>query len=93
MAFTFCTNCGEQIDISLEKCPHCGHPTGAQRNYTYGMDPTSVNRQSRFDQNGQAPQNNQNQNSSDKKSEDKKGNNDDKKDSDDDDDDKEAKAQ
>lgn len=57
MAFTFCTNCGEQIDVSLEKCPHCGHPTGAQKNYTYGMDPTAVNRQSQFAQN---PQNNQN---------------------------------
>lgn len=69
MAFTFCTNCGEQIDVSLEKCPHCGHPTGAQRNYTYGMDPTAVNRQSQMGQNepnaqnGQAPtppQNDQN---------------------------------
>jgi len=52
MAFTFCTNCGEQIDISLEKCPHCGHPTGAQRNYTYGMDPTAVNRPQQNAQNG-----------------------------------------
>lgn len=25
MAFTFCTNCGQQVDYSLEKCPHCNH--------------------------------------------------------------------
>ncbi len=35
MPFTFCTNCGKQIDESLEKCPYCGHIKGSE-NYTYG---------------------------------------------------------
>ena len=29
MAFTFCTNCGERLDESVEKCPHCGQVKGA----------------------------------------------------------------
>ncbi len=25
MAFTYCTNCGEKIDMSEARCPHCGY--------------------------------------------------------------------
>ena len=35
MAFTYCTNCGEKIDDSLEKCPHCNHLKGVDRVYGY----------------------------------------------------------
>lgn len=35
MAFTYCTNCGKKIDDSVEKCPYCGHPKGADRVYGY----------------------------------------------------------
>ncbi len=35
MAFTYCTNCGEKIDDSVEKCPHCNHPKGVDRVYGY----------------------------------------------------------
>lgn len=28
MAFTFCENCGEKIDVSVSKCPHCGFARG-----------------------------------------------------------------
>ena len=35
MAFTYCTNCGEKIDDSLDKCPYCNHPKGVDRVYGY----------------------------------------------------------
>lgn len=35
MAFTYCTNCGEKIDDSVERCPHCNHPKGVDRVYGY----------------------------------------------------------
>ncbi len=35
MAFTYCTNCGKKIDDSVEKCPYCGQPKGADRVYGY----------------------------------------------------------
>ncbi len=35
MAFTYCTNCGEKIDDSVERCPHCNHPKGIDRVYGY----------------------------------------------------------
>lgn len=35
MAFTYCTNCGEKIDDTVEKCPHCNHPKGVDRVYGY----------------------------------------------------------
>ena len=38
MAFTFCTNCGEKIDDSEARCPHCGHVRGQERRYTYGPE-------------------------------------------------------
>lgn len=38
MAFTYCTNCGEKIDDSLEKCPHCNHPKGVDRVYGYASE-------------------------------------------------------
>lgn len=38
MAFTFCTNCGEKIDDSEVKCPHCGHVRGQERSYNYGPE-------------------------------------------------------
>lgn len=38
MAFTYCTNCGEKIDDSVERCPHCNHPKGADRVYVYGSE-------------------------------------------------------
>ena len=33
MAFTFCTNCGKRLDESVDKCPYCGHPKGAERTF------------------------------------------------------------
>ena len=33
MAFTYCTNCGEKIDMSEGKCPHCGQTIGNDREY------------------------------------------------------------
>jgi len=38
MAFTYCTNCGEKIDDSEVRCPHCGHVRGQERGYTYGQE-------------------------------------------------------
>ena len=38
MAFTYCTNCGEKIDDSVEKCPHCNHPKGVDRVYGYASE-------------------------------------------------------
>ena len=38
MAFTFCTNCGEKIDDSEARCPHCGHVRGQDRSYNYGPE-------------------------------------------------------
>ncbi len=35
MAFTYCTNCGEKIDESLDRCPYCNHPKGADRSHGY----------------------------------------------------------
>ncbi len=35
MAFTYCTNCGEKIDDSVERCPHCNHLKGVDRAYGY----------------------------------------------------------
>lgn len=36
MAFTYCTNCGEKIDMSVGKCPHCGQKIG--EDYSYGRE-------------------------------------------------------
>ena len=33
MAFTFCENCGEKIDIADTKCPHCGCKRGGEGEY------------------------------------------------------------
>lgn len=33
MAFTYCTNCGEKIDMSEGKCPHCGQRIGEEHSY------------------------------------------------------------
>ena len=38
MAFTYCTNCGEKIDDTVEKCPHCNHPKGVDRVYGYASE-------------------------------------------------------
>ena len=35
MAFTYCTNCGEKIDIDNAVCPYCGH---RRAGYSYGRE-------------------------------------------------------
>jgi hypothetical protein len=35
MAFTYCTNCGEKIDMENERCPYCGH---AREGHSYGRE-------------------------------------------------------
>ena len=61
MAFTYCTNCGEKIDDSEVRCPHCGHIRGQERSYNYGQEqyrgqnnPNSYN-QNGYNQNGYNP--------------------------------------
>lgn len=52
MAFTYCTNCGEKIDDSVERCPHCNHPKGIDR--VYGYESESFGKKNNTDQeNGQ----------------------------------------
>lgn len=41
MAFTYCSNCGEKIDITNDKCPYCGHRLGGD--YSYGNENSSPN--------------------------------------------------
>ena len=65
MAFTFCTNCGEKIDIKAVSCPKCGLLTGVEQkelpnvpfNNQFNMNNVGYN----FGQD-QNNQNNQNQN-------------------------------
>ena len=45
MAFTFCENCGEKIDIQDNVCPHCGYKRGGEyvppereRSYSYSEE-------------------------------------------------------
>lgn len=35
MAFTYCTNCGEKIDINAPRCPHCGCVLHQEHSYTH----------------------------------------------------------
>ncbi len=51
MAFTYCTNCGEKIDDSVERCPHCNHPKRADR--VYGYTPESFGKKENTEQTGQ----------------------------------------
>lgn len=51
MAFTYCTNCGEKIDDSEVRCPHCGHVRGQERSYTYGQE-ASGSSQNGYNQGG-----------------------------------------
>ncbi len=65
MAFTFCTNCGEKIDDSEQKCPHCGHPKGADRSYRYGQEWYGNSGNNENNNNSNNSNNNNNNNSND----------------------------
>lgn len=67
MAFTFCENCGEKIDIQDSVCPHCGYKRGGEyvppereHNYSYeneseGAEPLWKTPNGNQNQHGGAP--------------------------------------